>query len=289
MQTLPVTEAPAATPIKPMGQIAFGGQVFSPQLPALELPTEDGIPMESPWHSANMMLLIDSIRTVWRDRTDYYCGGNMFIYFSLDQAHQVIEELGRGELPPPSRRAFRGPDFFVVLDVDGARPRDAWIVWEEQGRYPNVIVELQSPSTASYDEGRKKTLYEQTFRTPDYFCVDPVAMELKGWHLANKHYATLTANDQGRLWCNELGMWLGWWEGIYQGKSGTWARLFDRDGDLVLTFGEAEAQRAEAEAQRAEAEAQRARTAEAENFRLRALLHKAGIDHNYATTQAGEE
>ena len=41
-------------------------------------------------------------------------------------------------------RDFRGPDFFVVLDVDGEVDRKSWIVWEENGRYPDVIVELMS-------------------------------------------------------------------------------------------------------------------------------------------------
>nr|WP_322505530.1 hypothetical protein [Chroococcidiopsis cubana] len=46
--------------------------------------------------------------------------------------------------------------FFVALDVDGSRERQGWVVWEEDGRYPDVIVELLSPSTAKVDRGVKK-------------------------------------------------------------------------------------------------------------------------------------
>ena len=81
----------------------------------------------------------------------------MFIYFSSTQA----------------RQDFRGPDFFTVLDGDGDRPRKGWMVWEEGGRYPDVIVELLSPSTAEMDKGAKKQIYERVFRTPDYFVFDP--------------------------------------------------------------------------------------------------------------------
>src|SRR5688572_6664925 len=48
------------------------------------LPAEDGTPMESPWHRAGTNLLIESITYHWRDRDDYYVGGNMFIYY-LDE------------------------------------------------------------------------------------------------------------------------------------------------------------------------------------------------------------
>jgi hypothetical protein len=34
-------------------------------------------------------------------------------------------------------RDFRGADFFVVLGVDGT-DRPGWVVWEENGRYPDV-------------------------------------------------------------------------------------------------------------------------------------------------------
>jgi Uma2 family endonuclease len=240
------------------------------QLPDIELPTEDGEPLESSWHRAAINLLIDALDQHWRDRTDYYAGGNMFIYYSLEQARN---------------RDYRGPDFFAVLDVDGSNPRDAWVVWEEDGRYPNVIVELLSPSTAEVDRTTKKRLYEQTFRTPDYFCYDPGAQTLEGWRLREGRYELLAPNEAGRLWCQELGLWLGPWEGRYLGQQAIWLRFFTPDGELIATMGEAEAQRAEAEARRAEAEAQRAETearraqaAEAESERLRARLRAAGID-----------
>ncbi len=41
-------------------------------------------------------------------------------------------------------------------------------MWEEDGKYPNVIVELLSDSTVKTDRGLKKQIYQDTFRTPDY-------------------------------------------------------------------------------------------------------------------------
>ncbi|MFQ5859660.1 MAG: Uma2 family endonuclease [Anaerolineae bacterium] len=249
------------------------------ELPALELPTEDGIPLDSPWHRDAINLLIELVRCFWRGRADFYTGGNMFVYFSFEQAQAVKREIEADVVPPPDKRAYRGPDFFVIKDVDGTRYRDTWVVWEEGGRYPDLIIELLSPSTAETDKTDKKDLYERTFRTPEYYWYDPASQELVGWRLQAGRYERMTPNAEGRLWSEVLGLWLGTWEGEFQGERAVWLRFFDADGQLVLTGeeaaqaeAEAERQRAEDAEQRAEAERQRAETAEAELARLRADL-----------------
>ena len=232
-----------------------------------ELPYEDGENMESSWHRDQMTLLIESLRVRWRGRTDYYCGGNMFIHFSAEQVRN---------------RDFRGPDFFVVLDVDGSYERDYWAVWEEKGRYPDVIVELVSPTTADADWKVKKQIYEQTFMTKDYLLYDRETEELTAFRLSEKfRYRKLIA-ENGRLWCESLGCWFGPWEGPYLGSANRWIRMFEPDGSLVPIYSElaevekrrveAADQRAEAEKQRAEAEKQRAEAAETEVARLKAEL-----------------
>ncbi|MCS6859454.1 MAG: Uma2 family endonuclease [Abditibacteriales bacterium] len=218
----------------------------SVQMPptAAELPSEDGEPLETSWHRSEINLLIESLRVHWQGRTDFYVGGNMFIYFSLEQVRRLF---------------YRGPDFFVVLDVDGTRQRESWVVWEEGGKYPDVIVELLSPSTAREDRTTKKDLYEQTFRTPNYFCYDPDTQTLEGWRLRCQKYEPLEPNERGWLWSDQLGLWLGLWQGTYLNEENTWLRFYDTQGVLVPTFGEAAQQRAEQERQRAEQERQRAR------------------------------
>ena len=61
-----------------------------------------------------------------------------------------------------------------------------------------MIVELLSPSTAEVDKGNKKALYEQVFRTRDYFVFDPVVADsLEGWHLnLDRGYQALAPNRQ---------------------------------------------------------------------------------------------
>ena len=242
------------------------------EMPTTEsLPTEDGVPLESPWHRAEINLLLESIDNHWQDRDDYYAGGNMFVYYSSQQVRN---------------REYRGPDFFVVLHVDGTKDRGAWVVWEENGRYPDVIIELLSPSTAEFDKTGKKQLYEQTFRTPEYYAYDPTTQELMGWHLRASEYEEIPLDANGRLWSEKLQLWLGLAEGEYAARPGLWLRFFDKDGRLIPTVGEQEADRAEQEADRAEQataraeqataraeqEAEARRAAEAEVARLREEL-----------------
>jgi Uma2 family endonuclease len=238
-------------------------------IPTIELPVEDGEPLETNWHRCEINLLIDSIRAHWSDRKDFYTGGNMFVYYSADQVRN---------------RDYRGPDFYVVLDVDGSYMREAWVVWNEDGRYPDIIVELLSASTAEEDRTTKKELYERTFHTKNYFLYDPDQQVLTGWELGPDGYVELQPNAEGRLWSSTLDLWLGKWEGEYLSERAIWLRFFDVEGNLVPIAAEAERQHA-AEAQRlAEEERLRAREERlraeeehlrAEEERLRAMNAEA--------------
>jgi Uma2 family endonuclease len=214
--------------------------------PPTDLIFDDGEPLESNRHRVGMNVLIRSLQQVWRDRNDFYTGGNMFIYYSREQVRN---------------RDFRGPDFFAVLDVDGTRERQGWVVWDEEGRYPDVIVELMSSSTAQIDVTTKKDIYERTFRTRNYFVYDPFNPDsLQGWHLDNElRYQRLAFNEQGWLWCETLGFWLGTWQGTIDRETAIWLRFFDSSGNLVLLPEEAaqlEAEAAQQEAQTAQQQAQ---------------------------------
>jgi Uma2 family endonuclease len=228
--------------------IATEPQVALPNVPLVET---DGVPLESHWHVLQIALLIELLAYWFRDRDDYYAGGNMFLYFSEEQARN---------------RDYRGPDFFYVDGASRLPLRPYWAVWQEDGRYPDVIIELLSPTTAAEDRTTKKALYERTFRTAEYFCYDPQTEQLEGWRLGpRRRYRPAPPNERGWMEVEELGLWLGTWKGQYQGYEAVWLRFYDADGRLVPIHGEAAEQRAEAAEQRAEA-------AEAEAVRLRERL-----------------
>jgi len=202
----------------------------------------------------------------------------MFVYYSVEQAYDVAEEEKKGL----KQRAFRGPDVFWVGGVDPDRERKVWIAWEEDGRLPDVIVELLSPSTARKDRTEKKDLYARVFGTAEYYLADPETLQLEGYRLAGRSYRPIQPDVQGRLWSEQLGVYLGVWQGVVEGRKADWVRLFRPDGSLVPTAeeraetaeerAETAEERAETAHQRAEAERQRADAAEAELARLRARL-----------------
>ncbi|MGF1604546.1 MAG: Uma2 family endonuclease [Thermosynechococcaceae cyanobacterium] len=161
-----------------------------------QLPTEiwsDEPPLESDLHREQIELLLACLKLWWQDRSDFYASGNLSIYFNPDQIKS---------------RDFRGPDFFVVLDAD-PRPRKSWVVWAEQGKYPNLIVEILSDSTADVDRNFKKKLYQDTFRTPEYFWFDPMTLEFQGFCLMRGQYQPIVPNQQGWLWSEQLDLYLG--------------------------------------------------------------------------------
>jgi Uma2 family endonuclease len=208
-----------------------------------ELPCDDGVPMETARHRLQMELLINSLDPWLAQRPDGgYVGGNMFLYFSLAQVR---------------RQDFRGPDVFVVLDVP-RRERKSWVVWEE-GKSPDVVIELLSASTAEQDKTTKKIIYQNQLRVPEYFWFDPFNPDdWAGFALRNGGYEPLELDDRERLVSHCLGLALVHWPGVYRGVATTWLRWASIDDGLLLTDEEAAGQRAKQEHQRADQERQRA-------------------------------
>jgi Uma2 family endonuclease len=222
-----------------------------------ELVLSDGMPLETEWHTLEYPLLRELIGQAMAEqgKIDFYVGAYMFVYYSVEQARAVSEEMTKG-LP---WRAYRGPDVFWVGGVDPNRERQVWISWEEDGRLPDVIVELLSPTTAHKDRTEKRDLYARVFRTAEYFLCDPDTKTLEGLRLADRFYQPIPPDENGRLWSEQLGVSLGLWHGVVEGRKDDWVRLFHPDGSLVPTAEE------------------RAEAAEAELARLRALLASDGV------------
>ena len=205
----------------------------------------DEPPLESDLHREQINSLIRLIRWLFRpgtdrSRTDVYVAGNLTIYYSPNQKKSEF---------------FRGPDIFVVLGTS-PEPRRSWTVWEEENRYPNVIIELLSPSTAQVDRTEKKSIYQSIWQVPDYFWFDPDRLEFRGFSLVEGSYQPIVPTSEGWLWSQELG--------VYLGISNDRLRLFAFDGQMI-PFPEEDAE-------------QRAERAEAKLARWTEKLREMGVD-----------
>lgn len=220
----------------------------------IEFPPSDLLsdepPLETDFHRDQIDLLIRLLKWWWRERDDFYVSGNLTIYYNERQLKS---------------RDFRGPDFFVVLGTQ-KKDRKSWVVWHEEGKYPNVIVEILSDKTAAIDKGLKKQLYQDTFRTPEYFWFDPVSLEFIGFHLQDGRYEEIPPTDNGRLWSRQLELYLG----VHEQK----LRFFTVDNVLISS---PEERVEEMETQMKQAET-RAKQAEQTLERLREQLRSQGIE-----------
>ena len=131
------------------------------------------------------------------------------------------------------------------------------MVWREGMRFPDVIIELLSDSTRAIDRGEKKHLYEQAFRTEEYYLYDPFSYQLTGYHLHGARYEEQVPDEQGCIFSPVTGLSLG--------VRGEWLRWLTEAGELVPTpqeLADQERQRANQEQHRADQEQHRADQAE---------------------------
>ncbi len=207
-----------------------------------ELPETDGMPMDTERQALQMDLLFETLRLHYAGQ-NVYVGKNQIIYYSLEQVRNSD---------------FLGPDVYVVFDVPD-RQRKSWVIWQE-GKGPDVVIQILSPRTRARDRGEKRRIYQDLMRVPQYVWYDPESQELVGLLLSPEErlYQPLDRDREGRLPCPVLGLSLVLWEGSYQARGGTWLRWTTVDGSVLPTREEAEHARAEAERIRADMENLRA-------------------------------
>jgi Uma2 family endonuclease len=239
-----------------------------------ELPCDDGIPMETQRHKLQMDILIDALLPWLDGRSDGYVGGNMFVYYSMAQVRN---------------QDFRGPDFFAVLGVPKTE-RKSWVVWEE-GKAPDVVVELISESTATTDKTEKKQIYQNQLRVPEYIWFDPFnPQDWAGFYLQNGVYQSMGFNAKGQMVSRALGLALQLWEGNYKGVETTWLRWANVEGDVLPTereIADRERQRADEASQRADEASQRADRAESQLQQVALNLIQQGMDLDQVERMTG--
>ena len=148
--------------------------------------------MDSDWVvDQTRIYLIDPLRAYFREQQIVgFASGDTFVYYHRGGVQRL------------------GPDFYVVK---GGVPRGQtkWVVWEEGGLYPSLVIEFLSESTEVRDRGEKFCIYRDVFQTEEYFLVNPDTLHIEGYSLSRGHYVARQPDQDGWFFCRSLGLSLG--------------------------------------------------------------------------------
>jgi Uma2 family endonuclease len=218
-------------------------------------PTASKKPMpETDWHRELMVMLIHTLR-------DFYAGQRVYVSGNL----LIFYEEG-------DRRRHISPDVFVVRGVEG-HDRPNYLIWEE-GRGPEVVIELTSSSTRRADQTTKRGLYQDTLRVREYFLFDPdgdyLDPPLQGFRLRKGVYQPI--HFVGRRLPSQV-------LGLHLERDGRTLRLWDPDMQGWLLTRDERRQQTEQRAQHAEQHAE-------EEAQARALAEQRAAQESQARAHA---
>ncbi|MBI1918038.1 MAG: Uma2 family endonuclease [Planctomycetes bacterium] len=231
-----------------------------PPLTKNDYPTASKKPMpETDWHRKLMNVLIEILTHFYQAQPRVYVSGNLLLFYQ------------RG-----NKRRHVSPDVFVVKGV-AKGDRDNYLLWEE-GKGPDIVIELTSSSTRKEDLTKKFNLYQNTLKVKEYFLFDPhgdyLDPPLQGYRLRKGVYQPIRP-VQGRLPSRVLGLHLE--------RDGKQLQLVDPvTGQWLLPPEVAQQQRAE----RAERAEQQERLARQQERQAREQAERAQQQERQAREQA---
>ena len=167
---------------------------------------------QSVWHGDAVRLATDALRNHFRDREDVLVAMELVVYYKRDD-----------------KTVWLQPDVQVVFAVGRGGNRSTYRVWEE-GKAPDFVLEVASPSTAENDARYKAEEYAR-IGVREYWRLDPegslMGTPLEGYAATGKRYEPVEPVERpggGRhLRSRVLGLDL---------------RTKQRDGATVLVFAD---------------------------------------------------
>ncbi|WP_017325128.1 Uma2 family endonuclease [Synechococcus sp. PCC 7336] len=182
-----------------------------------ELPETDFAPVDSELQVLAASLLGDLLAWHWRDRTDWFWGINLAVYYD------------------PEKPSI-APDGFLSLGVERL-PRKggrlSYVVWDE-GELPILVVEYVS-RTYGQEYGSKMeeyarigVLYYAIYNLE--YCTRKRRQPLEVYRLEGDRYVLQTGEP---VWLPEIGLGLGSESGTYRGWSRDWLYWYDREGNRL--------------------------------------------------------
>jgi Uma2 family endonuclease len=186
---------------------------------ALELPDSDETPVDNELQDTVPGLLKDTLRLIWQNRNDWFFGVDMGIYADTEQPYRAIV-----------------PDGFLSIGVPrfkpqyGDRGRPSYVLWEEEGKVPMLVLEVVSETyRGEYSEKLKEyqdleVLYYAVYN-PDRLKKDHELLEV--YCLVEGQYVLMSGEP---FWMPEIGLGIGRALGNNLDWRREWLYWFSEDG-----------------------------------------------------------
>ena len=223
---------------------------------------------ETDLHRSLMMDLIGALERYFEEHEQVYVSGNILLYYE------------RGNI-----KSRISPDVLVTLGVANG-PRRTYKVWEE-GKAPDLVIEVTSKKTKARDRGLKKGLYE-ALGVKEYLLFDPTSDYLdprfQVFRFEGGRHVPVLAPESVGYESSQLGLTFR----VVDNQ----LRIFESQSQRLLLNGrelghqakqqsqraDQAARRADQAARRADQEANRADQESARADRLAARLRELGLD-----------
>ncbi|MCA1992376.1 MAG: Uma2 family endonuclease [Coleofasciculus sp. S288] len=105
------------------------------------------------------------------------------------------------------------PDTFVAFGVQNKEQNRSKFIVPQEGVRPTLIIEVVFPRYRREDREKKVVEYARA-RVQEYVIIDrrtyrgQVLDEVLGYRLVSGHYQPITPDDEGRILCDTVGLWL---------------------------------------------------------------------------------
>ena len=228
-----------------------------------ELPDSDDTPVDNELQNLIPNLLAAILAWVWSDRTDWFFGVDMGVYFAPSE-------------PPLVPDGFLSLGVERFVDVDG---RLSYVFWEEDGIPPILALEVVSKTYGGEYE-RKKIDYAQLGILYYIIYAPGRRHRRRGRKLLEIHrleHGAYVLLPEERVWMPEIGLAIGREEGIHLGWQREWLFWYDENGQRLATPEELAKQTQQAR-QQAEQAQQQTQQAQQKAERLAEKLRELGID-----------
>lgn len=189
-----------------------------------DLPETDHLPVDNELQILLPMLLRAILVQLWANRTDWFFGVNLGVYYD------------------PARAAI-GPDGLLSLGVQRFKPdgklRLSYLLWQENNVVPQWVLEIVS-KTAGEEYGEKMSLYAEmgvlyyTVYNPEFWRRDNHA-PFEVYRLMDGAYVLQPENP---VWMPEIGLGIGCEQGTQEGLTREWLYWYDEQGHRFPSPGE---------------------------------------------------